>query len=141
MAIIENEILKCLKGNARMSITNIALQLDISRATVKAKIDELVNNKTIQKFTIITKDEQLNYLGEEQVFLMIKFSKNGDISHLQKLTSVQSRICGMWGVSGSWDCVILVATPSFHAIAQLRKAIQEASDIERIETSAVLDRY
>ncbi len=68
MAVIENEILKCLKGKARMSITNIALQLDISRATVKAKIDELVKNKTIQKFTIITKDEQLNYLGEEQVF-------------------------------------------------------------------------
>jgi len=57
MTVIENEILKCLKGNARMSITNIALQLDISRATVKAKIDGLVANKTIQKFTIVTKDE------------------------------------------------------------------------------------
>ena len=136
---IDTEILNLLKINSRMSFTEIALRLNISCATVKTKFDSLIEKNHILKFTIVTKTEEQKIAWGVQAFLMIKFGKNGNISDLNNLPNMQSKIFGMWGVSGAWDCIILTLVPSFLAIAQLRRAVKAASDIERIETSAVLD--
>ena len=51
------EILKILRENARKSISEIAKELKISRPTVKAKIDRLIKEGIIKKFTIEISDD------------------------------------------------------------------------------------
>ena len=65
---IDTEILNLLKINSRMSFTEIALRLNISRATVKTKFDSLIEKNHILKFTIVTKTEEQKIAWGDQAF-------------------------------------------------------------------------
>lgn len=76
------KILKILKENSRKSISEIANELKISRPTVKAKIDRLIKEGIIKKFTIEIND----YFTERGLTLHIRAKADAEaIEKLEKL--------------------------------------------------------
>ena len=137
--LLDDMILHHLKTNARISITELAAHLDASRSTVKQRMRALEENGTIRQYTIKTNETSAPVAGEERVFFLVKFTQTGDISQLKSFGRSQKYIKGMWGVTGGWDCFILVSAPSLAQITSLRQKLQNEANIERIQTSAVLD--
>lgn len=137
--ILEAELIRQLKMNARMSISELAAGLGVSRATVKTKMKALETNGIIRQYTILTNEASAGQSGEDKVFFLIKFSTSGDIAQLKAFCQTQKYIKGVWGVTGGWDCFILASAPSLVALTKLRQRLQQEAQIERIETAAVLD--
>lgn len=55
---LEQRLVVILKKNSRMSVIDIAKELDISRITAKKILDSLVNTGRIKKFTVTLEDEE-----------------------------------------------------------------------------------
>lgn len=137
--VIEAELIRHLKRDARISISELSALLGVSRATIKTKMKALEAKGVIRQYTILTNEQSVGHSGEDKVFFLIKFSTGGDIAQLKSFCQTQKSIRGVWGVTGGWDCFILAAAPSLVALTELRQRLRQQAPIERIETAAVLD--
>ena len=56
----DERLIAALRHDARASLSDLALQLDLSRTTVRARIERLVQRGDILGFTITLKEDVLN---------------------------------------------------------------------------------
>lgn len=80
---IDYEILRILQGNARLSISEIANMLDLSRPTVRNRIKKLINSGIIKRFTVIINDGVIE--GIHVIFSFKTSDIDGLISLLKKM--------------------------------------------------------
>ena len=71
-AELDERLIAILKGNSRMPVSDIAKELQISRITVKRRIDELVNSGVISGFT-------LKLSIEDENLALVHFEKGGEL--------------------------------------------------------------
>ncbi|OWP56137.1 MAG: hypothetical protein B2I17_07330 [Thermoplasmatales archaeon B_DKE] len=71
-AELDQRLISILRGNSRMPLSDIARELNISRITVKHRIDDLVSSGVISGFT-------LKLSIEDENLAIVHFSKNSEL--------------------------------------------------------------
>ncbi|MDY8109402.1 Lrp/AsnC family transcriptional regulator [Fulvimarina sp. 2208YS6-2-32] len=134
----DRELIEVLKQDGRISWTNAARTLGLSRIAVQKRVEALRASGRIVGFTVIL-DEPSDQHGSARAFLRIRFGRGNDCFRLSRRFGSDRIVEGLWAVTGDWDAVMLVNAPSLKIISDFRELIVASGGIDEIETEAVLD--
>ena len=112
-------ILKELEKNSRETATSLSRTLNIPRVTIHDRIQKMINNKIIKKFTIIPDYKKINQGCK--VFIFVSFRSDYDISQ-KELAKKISKINGIYEVniiSGEYDLLLKVRGSTLDEIGKL----------------------
>lgn len=100
---MDSTLLNFLKKNGRASISSISGELNLTRTTVRTKINKLINNGEILGFTIITKSDVRSSPVRGLVMIQIE----GTGAHLiQKKLINLHQVKAVHTTNGKWDIVV-----------------------------------
>jgi len=131
----DRRLMAALRINARASLTELATATQVSRATVKARLNRMIDGGVIRRFTIETDlDDRDGVRAITCVELQGSMSR-AVIRALRKIPEVTS----LHSTNGKWDLVAEIRTDSLQAIDRTLRQIREISGVLNSETSLLLD--
>ena len=103
---VDQNILKILQDDARISFINIARQLELSESTIRHRISRLEDNGIIKKYSIIVDPKKIGYHGvavvgldvEPSRFLAvaIQLTEMSEIRTVSTTTGDHMILCEVW---------------------------------------------
>jgi DNA-binding Lrp family transcriptional regulator len=131
----DRRLLAALSEDSRQPLTTLAQRLGLSRATVKARIERLVGDGTIRRFTIVTRTEQ-----EATVRAVITVALQGSMSRqvVRALRAIPE-ITELYSTNGAWDLVAEIRTDSLRDFDRVLRQIRDIPGVQNSETSILLD--
>ncbi|WP_278069639.1 Lrp/AsnC family transcriptional regulator [Brevundimonas sanguinis] len=131
----DERLLTLLAENARMPITELARQLNLSRTTVQARIERLERNQVIAGYTLRRGAAAERALIKAHVLITVKprsaAKTIADLARMDEIRTLQS-------VSGEVDLIAVVSTPSVEALDRVIDRIGSLDGVERTQTSVIL---
>lgn len=126
-----------LKQDSRASITQLAGELGLSRATVKVRLERLVRSGTIRRFTIEMTDPGADDLIHAVMLIELQGPlASRVISRLRK----QPQITDLHTTNGSWDLVARIEAESLSEFDLVLRDVREIPGVSNSETCLLLDR-
>lgn len=132
---LDESLLAALKRDARASLSDLAVRLGVTRATVRARLDRLVQSGEIAGFTVLTRAD----LAPAPVRGLMMLQIEG-----QGTERVMARLSGMGAVSahhttnGTWDLIAEVQADTLEAFDAALFAIRRIQGVTRSETHLLL---
>jgi DNA-binding Lrp family transcriptional regulator len=132
---IDQNLISALRRNSRASVSQLAAALDVSRATVRSRMDRLVAEGEILGFTIVVKSEtrELPVRG----ITLIQIEGKGTeriINQINGMPDVQS----IYTTNGRWDLIVELAAKTLPELDDVLKRIRLIDGISASETSLYL---
>ncbi|RBW48454.1 Lrp/AsnC family transcriptional regulator [Marinobacter sp. F3R11] len=132
----DKQLLMLLRQNARISITDMAKALNLSRSTVQNRIARLENSGVIKGYSV--------QLGE--AFLSSQVEAHVSIKVVQKLTARTnaalegiSQVSQLFSVSGEYDLIAIVAAQTLEELSAVLDEIGNLEGVERTNSAVVLE--
>ena len=137
---VDLQILRILQGNARLTIKELAQQVNLSSTPVFERLKRLESKGYIKKYIAVLNAEKLN--RGFMVFVSVKMQRlNRDIaSEFMKNVSEMPEVTECYNVSGQYDYVLKVHVNDMRAYQQF--VINELGTIDHlshIESVFVMD--
>ncbi len=133
----DRALLACLKQNARMSVTEMATTLSLSRATVNARIQSLRDDGVIRRFTV-----ELSEAADQDVIHAVSLCEL-DLSRADRVHSALKRmpeVTDIYSTNGKWSLVLHTETPNLAAFDALLNRLGKLSGVTNVETCLLLSR-
>ncbi len=132
----DRKLLAALKRNGRASVTTLAHQIGVSRATVQTSMERLTNSGTIQRFTV---DVDASNSGELVRAVMTIEVQGNLTSSIVKTLKSMPQIISLHSTNGAWDLVAQIETSSLPEFDALLRRTREIPGILNSETSILLN--
>jgi DNA-binding Lrp family transcriptional regulator len=138
MTDTDRRLIALLRENSRMPVATLATILGLSRATVQSRIDRLLREGIITRFTIST----LPALESAQVSAIMMIEIEGERSELI-LKAIRSfpEVSAIRTTNGRWDLVVELKTDGLDAFDKALRRIREMKGIASSETSLLLSTH
>ena len=135
---LDKEILRIIKIDGRVKVSEIADILGSTPSTVSRKIKKMEEENVIKGYVSIVEDYDL---GKESraIFLI---STTGDLDNsdiLYKLTDMDD-VCSVYVTMGNYDLVATVCTSSESELYRLIKQIRKTEGVLRVDNVSIVDR-
>jgi len=138
MTKTDQQILALLQDNARLSITEIAQALHISRTTVQKRLAVLENEGTITGYTLKLKPNFDANTIRAWMSIAVEGSKmKAVILALRRELAVAQ----LHSTNGKWDLAVELKAESLEAFDQALGRIRLINGISSTETSLLLSTY
>ncbi|MGI9353355.1 MAG: Lrp/AsnC family transcriptional regulator [Rhizobiaceae bacterium] len=132
----DRRLISVLKGDSRASVTTLAGRLGLSRATVQSRMDRLVSNGVIKRFTIDLAAEAENEVIRAVTTIEIQGSISQSI--IKSLRQIPE-IAALYSTNGAWDLVAHIETSSLPEFDRVLQQIRQVKGVLSSETSLLLD--
>jgi len=131
----DNILISLLSKNARMSTSDLARKMGMSRTTIQERIKKLENRGIIKGYTIrLSKDVTDKVLTAHVTVKIDPKIETSVINHIKKLDAVYS----LYTISGEFDLIVILRTES---TVELDKALSDLIKIKgvvRTKSSIIL---
>lgn len=132
---LDRKLIAILRADGRAPVAKLATVLGVSRATVQARIDRLLDSGAVLGFTIRAREDS----GPQGVraIMMIEVSGQSTTQVIRSLRGIPA-LHQLHSTNGNWD---LVAHLSAESLADFDRVLREVRGIEGItnsETSILL---
>jgi DNA-binding Lrp family transcriptional regulator len=97
----DEKILEALKHNARDPVKNIAKKTRIRPSTVHQRIQKLIENKVIEKFTVKLSNKEV---GEN--FIVFMLVKGSTTDYIDNKTLHDRHVREVFGITGEYDLMM-----------------------------------
>lgn len=124
------KILEHLKEDGRAPYTDIAEEIGVSEGTVRNRVEKMIENGDIEKFTV-----QTGTKGSKAV-VMVELKTGRDINEI--LGEFPEKIEVM-DVTGEYDLILEIERPSNQEINDLLDDIRTIDGVDSTETYMVLN--
>lgn len=132
----DEKLLSLLRTNARMSVSDLARKLNLSRSTVKNRIERLEHSGIIKGYGVEYGGEYLKSLVSAHVLIKEKQKLTAQTkSDLEKLEHVVE----LYITSGEYDLIAVVQTQSLESLSSTIESIGALKGIERTNSSVILE--
>ena len=132
----DEKLLTLLRRDARMSISNLARAMDMSRSTVQNRIAKLEANGVIRGYSLELGGEYSANQVEAHVSIKVH----------QKLTARTNssleqigEVAQLYSVSGEYDLIAIVQAQSLEALSAVLDEIGNLEGVERTNSAVVLE--
>lgn len=131
----DRKLLAALTRDARASVTTLASQIGVSRATVQTSLERLVSSGTIQRFTVDVDPSA----GGDLVRAVMTIEVQGNLtSAVVRALNKMPEVVSLHSTNGAWDLVAQIETASLADFDGLLRRTREISGILNSETSLLL---
>lgn len=133
---LDRNLIATLSENSRMPTSAISRRLGVTRSTVQSRMDRLVREGVIERFTVDIGSAYESSLIKAHVLIKVDQALTG-IAHarLHKLTQVTA----IYAVSGEYDMIAILAAESTVELNRLLDTIASLDGIARTTSSVVLE--
>ena len=132
---LDHRLLALLRNDARRSVAALAAELDVSRATIRARLDRLLQSGVIGGFTITVRNQSERNLVRAMMLIAVEG---------RGVDKVMARLHGfpevrrLHSTNGRWDIVAELVTDTLASFDGLLNRIRLIDGITSTETSLLL---
>lgn len=132
----DRDILAALRADARLSITDLALTVGISRATARARLEALRETGRIRRFTIET---DVDVEGEVRAISLVQLQGSMSRAVIRTLARLPE-VSTVYSTNGAWDLVVEIRTDSLVSFDGILRQIREIPGVLNSESCLLLTR-
>ena len=133
----DQRLLAALMRDGRATVTTLAGKLGVSRATIQTRLDRLIRNRIIERFTIVV-DETA---GLELIRAVMMIEVEGTLARpVTRALKGLSQIVTLHTTNGTWDLVAQIETSTLPEFDRVLREIREIKGVLNSETSILLNR-
>lgn len=132
----EQRLISVLREDVRATISDIARKLNVSRATVQARIAKLEKDGVIVGYTLQLGKDYLNQFVSAHVAIVAKQKSSSFVSAgLMKIEQVSA----VHGISGEYDMIAVIHARNTEQLSHLIDHIGNLEGVVRTNTSVILE--
>ncbi|MEF8787037.1 MAG: Lrp/AsnC family transcriptional regulator [Haloarculaceae archaeon] len=132
---LDRQILDVLRRDARTPYTEIADRIGTSEGTVRNRVDQLVEDGVIERFTISTQT------GNVKAMVEIGIDVNAKTDGLTDRLANWDEVDFVWHVSGEEDIVLVIDAADTSSLNDLITQARELEEVESTKTRLILDEW
>ena len=130
---LDREILGILRRDARTPYTEIADQVGTSEGTVRNRVERLVADGVIERFTVATRT------GNVKSMIEVGVDVNVDTHDVSERVVEWPEVDFVWQVSGEEDIVLVVDAQDTGRVNELITKARELEEVVSTKTRLILD--
>ena len=134
----DRELVALLRKNARTPVATLAKALGVSRGTVQNRIDRMLENGTLQGFTVSV--GQGAGMPRIRAIMMIEVEGERSDKVLKGLRGFPE-VTSVHTTNGRWDLVVELSTDSLEAFDRVLQRVRQINGVSASETSLLLSSY
>ncbi|MGJ8617122.1 MAG: Lrp/AsnC family transcriptional regulator [Sulfitobacter sp.] len=131
----DNRLIAALRHDARAALSDLALTLNLSRATVRARILRLKERGEIVGFTVVTRSDVMR--DPVRGMMMIGIEGRGAERITRQLNSMPE-LRAVHSTNGRWDVIVEIGTKTLEDFDAVLAQIRRLDGVVASETSLLL---
>ncbi|MEP4033444.1 Lrp/AsnC family transcriptional regulator [Roseibium polysiphoniae] len=135
MDTLDLQLISALRSDGRRSVSDLADDLKVSRATVRARMDKLQASGEILGFTAVLRDDWRD-LPIRAVTLIEIAGRNTE--PVARALTAMTEVRAIHTTNGKWDLVLEIATRDLTAFDEVLHRIRLIEGISGSETNLLL---
>ena len=132
MDSLDREILAILRRDSRTPYTEIADRVGTSEGTVRNRVERLVEEGIIERFTVATRT------GNVKAMIEVGVAVDVDTTEVSERMAEWSEVDFVWQVSGEEDIVVVADTTDTGALNDLITKARELDEVVSTKTRLIL---
>ena len=133
---IDRKIITVLGKDARTSLRKISELVDVSLGTVSKRVKKMEKKGIIEGYSVILNPDHIGW--ELNVVIGLRIQK-GRLIEIQEKIAKDSRVYGVYDVTGDFDSMILARAKNRKDLDDLSKNVLSIDGVERSITHLVLN--
>ena len=130
---LDREILTILRRDSRTPYTEIADRVGTSEGTVRNRVERLIDEGVIERFTVATRT------GNVKAMVEIGVAVDVDTDEISGRMADWTEVDFVWQVSGEEDVVVVADTADTGALNELITSARELDEVVSTKTRLILD--
>ncbi len=131
----DQEILRNLMIDARLSARQLAIKLGMSTVTILTRIKKLEKERIIKGYAAIIDHEKLGY----DLTAIIEIISKKDILAIEEKLAKIENVCGVYDITGNTDTVIVAKFRERNDLSKFVKTLSAMENVENTITHIVLN--
>ncbi|WP_163847083.1 Lrp/AsnC family transcriptional regulator [Pseudooceanicola aestuarii] len=131
---IDRRIIAALRADARMSVTQLAQIVGTSRTTARARLEGLVTEGRIRRFTVET---DVDAEGEVRAITLVELEGSLSRNVIRTLTRI-AEVSTIHATNGAWDLVVEIRTDSLVSFDRVLRDIRDVPGVRNSQSSLLL---
>jgi DNA-binding Lrp family transcriptional regulator len=132
----DQRLLAALKRDGRAALSDLAAQLGVSRATIRARMDRMQTQGVIRGFTVQTAQDVVT--APVRGLMMLAISGPGAERIMQRLTG-HPAVRSVHSTNGKWDLIVELGTDTLEDLDRVLFDLRRMPGVETSETSLLLN--
>jgi DNA-binding Lrp family transcriptional regulator len=130
---LDRRILSILRRDSRTPYTEIADRVGTSEGTVRNRVERLVEEGTIERFTVTTRT------GNVKAMVEVSVAVDVDTTEVSGRMAEWEEVDFVWQVSGEEDIVMVVDAADTRAVNDLITKARDMAEVQNTKTRLILD--
>jgi DNA-binding Lrp family transcriptional regulator len=131
----DERLIAALRRNARASLSELAADLGLSRATIRARIDRLQQSGAVLGFTVVLREDTLH--DPVRGLMMLGIEGRGTDRILRQLQGL-APVRAVHTTNGRWDLIVELGTETLEDLDRALTRIRSFDGVSTSETSLLL---
>lgn len=132
---LDHRLIAELRRDGRAAISDLAQRLDVSRATLRARMERLQAEGEILGFTVQTRRDQT--AAPVRGLMMIAIEGKGGERIMARLSGL-GHVVAVHSTNGKWDLIVELATQTLLELDEVIHRIREIDGVSQSETNLLL---
>jgi len=132
---VDRQILDILRRDARTPYTEIADEIGTSEGTVRNRVESLIEDGVIERFTVATRTGNVKAMIETSVDV------NVNTQGVTEVMAEWAEVDFVWQVSGEEDIVLVADAADTSSLNDLITRARELDEVVSIKTRLILDEW
>jgi DNA-binding Lrp family transcriptional regulator len=130
---LDRRILGILRRDSRTPYTEIADRVGTSEGTVRNRVERLVDEGIIERFTVATRT------GNVKAMIEVSVAVDVDTTEVSDGIAEWDEVDFVWQVSGEEDIVMVVDAADTRAVNELITKARDLEQVQNTKTRLILD--
>lgn len=131
----DRKLISALRHDARASLSDLALEMGVSRTTVRGRIDRLRRAGEIVGFSVVLKGDAAR--DPVRGLMMLGIDGRGTDRILRQLSGL-SAVRAVHTTNGRWDVIVELGTATLEDLDTILAQIRRFDGVAQSETSLLL---